>query len=64
MNNKQLFKLLKARHFFPTYAPGIVQFYHKLNEWDGRKIVEFTEDDKKQIKQGVKKMINDLKQYK
>jgi hypothetical protein len=34
MNKFQLFKLLKAARFFPKYAPGVAQFYHKMNEWD------------------------------
>ena len=64
MNKKQLFKLIKAGHFFPKYAPGVSQFYHKMNEWDGRKIIEFSDEDNKQIKQAIKQLINDLKQYK
>ena len=64
MNKKQLFKLIKAGQFFPKYAPGVSQFYHKMNEWDGRKIIEFSDEDNKQIKQAVKQLINDLKQYK
>ena len=64
MNKFQLFKLLKAARFFPKYAPGVAQFYHKMNEWDGRKEIEFSDDDNRQIKEGVNKLIEDLKRFK
>ena len=64
MNKQQLFKLLKAARFFPKYAPGVTQFYHKMNEWDGRKTIEFNDDDNRQIKEGVKLLIEDLKKLK
>ncbi len=64
MNKFQLFKLLKAARFFPKYAPGVAQFYHKMNEWDGRKTIEFSDDDNRQIKEGVNKLIDDLKRFK
>jgi len=64
MTQEQLFKLVKIGRFFPKYAPGITQFYHKYNKWDGRKPCDFSEEDMRMIKQGIKQLIEDLKRLK
>jgi hypothetical protein len=61
MTQEQLFKLVKIGRFFPKYAPGVTQFYHKYNKWDGRKKCDFTSEDMNAIKQGIGRLIEDLK---
>ena len=55
-----LFKYLKAKNFFPTYAPGVKQPFAKLQGKDWRKKpIAFTQEDKKAIKEGLKRMVRE-----
>lgn len=65
MTLNELFKIVPARAFFKTYCPGVTMFYHKKLGYDGNgNPVSFTHEEKKQIKQGLKKMRDDLKKVK
>ena len=54
---KQIFKYVKAAQFFPDYAPQVKQHGNKITGSDGRRPVDFSKEDKKAIKDGLKKMV-------
>lgn len=52
---------IKADQFFPAYCPEIKNYKRKISGKNGRgNPVEFTEEEKKQIKKGLKKLFKDL----
>jgi hypothetical protein len=57
---KQIFKYVKAAQFFPEYAPQVKQHGNKITGSDGRRTVDFSNEDKKAIKEGLKKMVRDI----
>lgn len=54
-------EFIKKNNFFPKYCPDIRNWIHKFNgvSSKGAKL-EFTQDDVKSIKSGLKKMNKDL----
>lgn len=65
MTRDELFTIIPAKQFFTKYAPQVKRFYHKLNGTDGNKQpIDFTNEDKSLIKEGVKKLREDLKKVK
>lgn len=59
-----IFEIIKAAKFFPKYAPGIKNWKHKLRGVDGnKKPIEFSAEEKKQIKQGVRSFLSDIKDW-
>jgi hypothetical protein len=55
------FRFIKADQFFAAYAPRVKSYKHKIRGRNGRdNPVEFSDDDKKEIKRGMKKMARDL----
>lgn len=59
----RIFEYIKADKFFPSYAPQIKNHKRKISGHNGRgNPCEFTVEDKKAIKQGLKKLFNDLNQ--
>jgi hypothetical protein len=58
---REIFNFIKADKFFPTYCPNIRSFKHKIRGKNGRgNPLDFTDQDKKQIKAGLKKLFSDL----
>ena len=58
---KQILKYLSASNFFTDYAKSVKNVKHKMRGIDGNgKPIEFTEEDKKQIKAGIKQLSSDL----
>lgn len=58
---KEILKYLSAKNFFTDYAKSVKNYKHKMRGIDGNaKPIEFTDDDKKQIKAAVKKLSSDL----
>lgn len=58
-----IFKYIKADKFFPAYAPNVKDWMKKKTGKNGRgNPIDFTEQDKKEIKAGVKKMFKDFEQ--
>lgn len=58
---KEILKYLSAKYFFTDYAKSVKNFTHKMRGVDGNgKPIEFTEEDKKQIKAGIKQLSSDL----
>lgn len=55
-----IFNFIKANQFFKHYAPGVAQWSAKIRgvNWKGHP-THFTIEDKKIIRQGVKKMIKE-----
>ncbi len=54
---KEILKYLSAKHFFADYAKQVKNFTHKMRGVDGNgKPIEFTGEDKKEIKAGIKQM--------
>ena len=52
---------IKADQFFPTYCPEIKNYKRKISGKNGRgNPVEFTLEEKKQIKKGLKKLFKDI----
>lgn len=65
MKREDFFKLVPARQFFTAYAPQVKRYYHKMRGIDGNKMpIDFTEDDKRIMKEGVKQLAEDLKRVK
>jgi hypothetical protein len=57
-----LFKFVVAKQFFETYCPDIKNVKHKLRGLDGNKNpIDFTPQEKSKIRDGVRRMIVDLK---
>lgn len=58
---KTVFKFIKASQFFPKYCSGVVNWKHKLRGYDSnKKPLDFSKEEKAQIKQGLKQMLKDL----
>ncbi len=58
---KEILKYLSAKYFFTDYAKSVKNFTHKMRGVDGNgKPIEFTEEDKKSIKTGIKHLSSDL----
>jgi hypothetical protein len=58
---KDIFRYIKADQFFPAYCPDIVNYKRKISGRNGRgNPLDFTEQERKQIKQGLKKLFKDL----
>lgn len=56
-----IWKFIKADNFFPKYCPQIKSYKHKIRGKNGRgNPVEFTDEEKKQIKAGLKHLFADL----
>ena len=56
-----IWKFIKADIFFREYLPHIKNYKHKIRGKNGRgNPVDFTKDEKKQIKAAVKKMAADI----
>jgi hypothetical protein len=57
---EDIFKKIPASVFFPEYAPGVKNYNHKRRGVDGNgKPIDFSKDDLRQIKAGLKKMFAD-----
>ena len=62
LNRKQLFRLVPARPFFTDYAPMVTRYYQKLHGKNGRgEPLDFSEQDIKNIKKGLKQLAADIK---
>jgi len=58
---KQIFQYISAKSFFQDYAPEVKNYTHKMRGVDGNgKEIEFTKDDKKAIRAGIRKMSKEL----
>ena len=56
-----IFNYIKAAKFFPDYAPGVKDWKKKMTGRNGRgNPVTFSDQDKNEIKAGVKKLCKDL----
>lgn len=56
-----IFEYIKANKFFKKYAPKVVDWKKKKTGKNGRgNITDFTDEDKKQIADGLWKLFNDL----
>jgi hypothetical protein len=52
---------IKADQFFPQYCPEIKNYKRKISGRNGRgNPIVFTEEEKKQIKVGLKKLFKDI----
>jgi hypothetical protein len=52
---------IKADQFFPVYCPEIKNYKRKISGKNGRgNPVEFTEEEKKNIKKGLKKLFKEV----
>lgn len=61
MTKEELFTIVTISRFFPKYAPGVKRYNHKMRGIDGNgKPLDFSKEDKKAIKQGVKQMAKDF----
>jgi hypothetical protein len=56
-----IWKFIKADNFFPKYCPSIKSYKHKIRgiNWRGNP-TEFSEEEKKQIRVGLKHLLKDL----
>lgn len=55
---QEIFEIIKATKFFKQYAPKVQNVSHKLRGKNGRgNPVEFSDQDKTEIKKGLKKFI-------
>jgi hypothetical protein len=58
---KEILKYLSAKYFFADYAKPVKNFKHKMRGTDGNgNPIEFSDEDKKVIKSGLKKLLSDL----
>lgn len=58
---KEILKYIAAKHFFADYAKDVKNFTHKMRGVDGNgKPIEFSEEDKKEIKAAIKQMVADI----
>jgi hypothetical protein len=56
-----IFQFIKADKFFPAYCPHIKNYKRKISGRNGRgNPVEFSEQELKDIKKGIKRMAADL----
>lgn len=56
-----IFNFVKASKFFPAYAPEVKQPYNKITGHDGRVPVAFSKEDKRMIKEGLKRMVKEVR---
>lgn len=57
---KEILKYLSAKNFFTDYAKSVKNYKHKMRGKDGNgNPIEFSQDDKKLIASGLKKMVAD-----
>lgn len=57
---KEILKYISAKHFFADYCGEVKNFTHKMRGKDGNgNPIEFSQDDKKLIASGLKKMVAD-----
>jgi predicted AlkP superfamily phosphohydrolase/phosphomutase len=56
-----IFNFVKASKFFPAYAPEVKQPFNKISGSDGRVPVNFTKEDKRMIKEGLKRMVKEVR---
>ena len=57
---KEILKCISAKNFFADYASEVKNFTHKMRGKDGNgNPIEFSQDDKKLIASGIKKMAAD-----
>jgi hypothetical protein len=62
LSKDDFFELVPARQFFSRYAPNVKRFYQKMRGIDGNgKPIDFSPQDKEDIKAGIKLMSKDLK---
>jgi hypothetical protein len=58
---KEILKYLSAKNFFTDYAKSVKNYKHKMRGIDGNsKPIDFTDEDRKEIKAAVKKLSSDL----
>lgn len=56
-----IFKYIVAKYFFPKYAPNVKSWNKKLSGKNSNgNPVDFTDQDKKEIKKGLKQLFKDL----
>lgn len=56
-----IWQYIKADQFFPTYCPEIKNYKRKISGKNGRgNPVEFTAEEKRQIKKGLKRLATDM----
>lgn len=56
-----IFDFIKAKTFFPKYAPTVNNWRNKMAKKSGRgKPLDFSEEDNKAIQQGLKQLFKDL----
>jgi hypothetical protein len=56
-----IWKYIKADSFFKDYLPNIKSYKHKIRGFNGRgNKTDFSEQEKKDIKQGLKQLFKDL----
>lgn len=63
MRPMDIFKYIKAKQFFPKYAPGVTNWTHKMRRVSGNKgrPINFSDGDFEMITDGIIKMCEDLK---
>jgi hypothetical protein len=55
---------IKAEQFFPEYCPDIKNYKRKISGNNGRgNPVEFTREEKKQIRRALREMVRELSKY-
>jgi hypothetical protein len=61
----RIFDYIKANQFFPKYCPKIKSYMHKLRGLNGRgNPMKFTPEDIQMIKEGLQKMMDQIKKAK
>jgi hypothetical protein len=61
MSKKKIFTYIKADSFFKDYLPHIKNYKYKILGYNSRKNpVEFSEEEKQEIKKGLKQLFKDL----
>ena len=57
---KTLKRYFKFNNIVADYIPEITQPMHKLKQFDGRKAIDFTDQDKKAVRKAVMAICNDI----
>lgn len=61
VKTKEILSHLNAAKFFAAYLPHIKNYKHKMREIDGnKKPIDFSDEEKKQIIDAVKKFAKDV----
>jgi hypothetical protein len=61
---KEIFKYIKADRFFADYLPFLRSYKYKIRGRNARNNpVDFSVEEKKQIKQALRKLFSDLKDW-